>query len=40
MEGGTHTHSDDMLATEYQSIDWIQHITYKLQTMFQLGEPF
>ncbi len=27
MVGGIHTHMDDMLASQYQSIDWSQHTT-------------
>ncbi len=27
MVGGIHTHLDDMLASQYQSIDWTQHTT-------------
>ncbi len=40
MVGGTYTHLDGMLASQYQSIDWTQHTTCKLQAVFQLGEPF
>ncbi len=27
MVGGAYTHLDDMLASQYQSIDWTQHTT-------------
>ncbi len=27
MVGGVHTHLDDMLASQYQSIGWAQHTT-------------
>ncbi len=27
MVGGIHTHLDDKLASQYQSIDWTQHVT-------------
>ncbi len=27
MVGGIHAHLDDMLASQYQSIDWTQHTT-------------
>ncbi len=27
MVGGVYTHLDDMLASQYQSIDWTQHTT-------------
>ncbi len=29
MVGGAYTHLDDMLASQYQSIDWTQHTTYQ-----------
>ncbi len=28
MVGGAYTHLDDVLASQYQSIDWTRHITY------------
>ncbi len=31
---GTHTHLNDMFASQYQSIDWTQHTTCKLQVVF------
>ncbi len=34
MVGGIYTHLDDMLASQYQSIDWTQHTTCKLQAAF------
>ncbi len=29
MVGGAYAHLDDMLASQYQSIDWTQHPTYQ-----------
>ncbi len=34
MFSGTYTHLEDMLASQYQSIDWTQHTTCKLQAAF------
>ncbi len=30
MAGGVYTHLGDMLASQYQSIDWTQHITCQI----------
>ncbi len=40
MVGGTYTHSDDMLASQYQSIDWIKHTTCKLTGSVTVGGTF
>ncbi len=39
MVGGTSTHLDDTLASQYQSINWTQHtiILVSLQAVLQLG---
>ncbi len=37
MNGGIYTRLDDMIASQYQSIDWTQHTTRKLQAAFSWG---
>ncbi len=29
MVGGAYTHLDDMVASQYQSIDWTQHTSFQ-----------
>ncbi len=42
MVGGIHTHLDDVLASQYQSIDWTQHTTccYSFSCMVPGAESF
>ncbi len=37
MVGGIYNHLDDMLASQYQSIDWTQYTTCELQSAFSWG---
>ncbi len=34
---GTDVRVDDTLTTQYQSIDWTQHISFKVQTLSSVG---